>query len=52
MMIVPVSFNEYGRELLGRFQHFVSRGWFAISPLEHKELVTQITSGFLLKLNG
>lgn len=42
MFVVPVSFNEYGRELLGRFQHFVSKGWFGISNVEHKELVTQM----------
>ena len=42
MNIVPVSFSEHGKELLGRFQHFVSKGWFAISNVEHKELVTQM----------
>ncbi len=42
MYVVPVPFNEYGKELLGRFQQFVSKGWFTISPVEHKELVTQM----------
>ena len=42
MYVVPVSFAEHGKELLGRYQQFVSKGWFAISPVEHKELVTQM----------
>ena len=42
MFVIPISFNEYGRELLGRFQHFVSKTWFSISNEEHKELVTQM----------
>ena len=42
MYVVPVSFNEWGIELLGRFQHFVSKEWFSVSAVEHKELVTQM----------
>jgi hypothetical protein len=42
MKIIPISFNEWGRELLGRFQHVVSKKWFALSNIEHKELVTQM----------
>ncbi len=42
MFVIPVSFNEYGKELLGRFQDFVSKGWVAVSNVEHKELVTQM----------
>ena len=42
MYIIPVGFNEYGRELLGRFQQFVSKSWFALSEIDHKELVTQM----------
>ncbi len=42
MFVVPVSFNEYGRELLRRFQHYVSKGWFSVSQVEHKDLVTQM----------
>jgi hypothetical protein len=41
MLVIPVSFNEYGKELLGRSQHLVSKGWVAVSNVEHKELVTQ-----------
>lgn len=44
MYVIPISFNEYGRELLGRFQHVVSKKWFAISNIEHKELVVQMRS--------
>ena len=42
MFVIPISFNEHGRLLLGRFQQFVSKGWFTISNIEHKELVTQM----------
>jgi hypothetical protein len=42
MYVIPVSFNEYGGELLGRLQHIVSKGWFSISSIEHKDLVTQM----------
>jgi len=42
MYVVPVSFNEYGKLLLGRFQQIVSMGWFSISREEHKDLVTQM----------
>ena len=42
MFIVPVSFNEFGAELLGRFRHVVSKGWFSLSQVDHKVLVTQM----------
>lgn len=42
MFVIPISFNEYGKELLGRFQHVVSKKWFSVSNIEHKELVTQM----------
>jgi hypothetical protein len=42
MFVIPVSFNEHGKELFGRFQHFVSKGWLALSRVELKELVTQM----------
>jgi len=42
MMVIPVNFNEFGKELLGRFQYVVSKKWFAVSGEEHKELVTQM----------
>jgi hypothetical protein len=42
MFVIPVSFNEWGRQLLGRFQHVVSKTWFSISAVEHKEIVTQM----------
>jgi hypothetical protein len=42
MLVIPVSFGEYGAELLGRFQHIVSKGWFSVSAEEHKELITQM----------
>ena len=42
MFIIPVSFSQYGKELLGRFQHVVSKTWFCVSDEKHKELVTQM----------
>jgi len=51
MYVVPVNFNEYGRELLERLQQFVSRGSFALSSVEHKELVQQMRTA-KLKENG
>jgi hypothetical protein len=36
MYVVPVNFNEYGRELLERLQQFVSRGSFALSSVEQR----------------
>jgi len=42
MFVIPISFNEWGKELLGRFQHVVSKTWFSVSSDEHKELVTQM----------
>ena len=41
MYVIPVSFSEYGKELLGRFQHVVSKTWFSVN-LKHKELITQM----------
>ena len=42
MYVIPVSFSEYGKEMLGRFQHVVSKCWFSVSDVKHKELVTQM----------
>ena len=44
MFVCPVSFNEHGAELLGRFQHIVSKHWFSFSSIEHKELLKQMSS--------
>ncbi len=51
MFAIPVSFNEWGKELLGRFQQFVNKAWFSVSNIEHKELVTQMRMA-RLKDNG
>jgi len=42
MYVIPISFSVFGKELLGRFQHVVSKSWFSISNIEHKELVQQM----------
>jgi len=42
MDVIPILFNLYGKELLGRFQHVVSKTWFSVSSVEHKELVSQM----------
>ncbi len=51
MNVIPISFNEYGKELLGRFQKVVSKGWFALSPVEHSALVAQMRQARFLE-NG
>lgn len=38
MFCIPVSFNEHGKELLGRFQYFVSKGWFSV-PSSFTDLI-------------
>jgi hypothetical protein len=50
MYIIPFHLMN-GGELLGRFQHVVSKGWFSISSTEHKDLVTQMRIA-KLKDNG
>lgn len=30
MHVCPISFNQSGKELLGRLQYFVSKGWFSV----------------------
>lgn len=42
MFVIPINFNEWGKELLGRFQHVVSKNWFSVSDEKHKELVSQM----------
>ena len=41
MFVVPINFNEDGRDLLGRLQNVISKGLVSI-PLECRELVTQL----------
>jgi len=42
MRVVPINFNEWGADLLGRLQNVISKGWFAVSPTVHKDLVVQL----------
>jgi len=42
MTCIPVSFNQYGAELLNRFRHIVSKKFFSVSSVEHSALVTQM----------
>lgn len=42
MKVFPINFNEHGKELLGMFQNLVSKGWFALSRTEHRDLVVQM----------
>ncbi len=44
MYVVPINFNEYGKLLLGRFQHLVSKHWFSFSQIQHNELLKQMSS--------
>ena len=41
MKVCPIAFNEHGKELLGRFQHVVSKKWFSI-PNSCTQLITQM----------
>lgn len=50
-LVIPVSFAEHGRELLGRFQHIVSKGWFRVSEGEHSDLVLDMRTA-TYKENG
>jgi hypothetical protein len=50
-LVIPVSFAEHGRELLGRFQHIVSKGWFRVSEREHSDLVLDMRTA-TYKENG
>jgi hypothetical protein len=38
MFVCPVAFSQYGKELLGRFQYFVSKGWFSV-PRSMSDLI-------------
>jgi hypothetical protein len=42
MKVIPVNFNEWGRELIGKCQNVLSKGWIAIDKVQHKELVIQM----------
>jgi hypothetical protein len=50
MYVCPINFNEHGKELLGRFQHIVSKGWMSI-PKKNRELITQMRTA-KFKENG
>jgi hypothetical protein len=41
MFVCPINFNEHGKELLGRFQHIVSKGWISV-PKTFNDLITQM----------
>jgi len=41
MFVIPVAFNEWGKELLGRFQHVISKQWFLV-PNVYSDLITQM----------
>lgn len=42
MKVIPVSFNEYGIELLGKLQNVISKGWMAFTEKDHLPLVNQL----------
>ncbi|HEY7777164.1 MAG TPA: DEAD/DEAH box helicase family protein [Nitrososphaeraceae archaeon] len=50
MYVCPINFNVYGKELLGRFQHIVSKGWILI-PKKNRELISQMRTA-KFKENG
>lgn len=50
MSVIPVSFSQYGKELLGRFQYFVSKGLFSI-PYTFPDLIMDMRTASYLE-NG
>jgi hypothetical protein len=42
MYVIPVRFSQCGKELLGRFQHVVSKRRFSVSDKKHSQLITQM----------
>jgi terminase large subunit-like protein len=42
MRVVPVSFNEFGTELLGKLQNVISKGWMAFNERDHLPLINQL----------
>jgi hypothetical protein len=47
MHVCPVSFSQYGKELLGRFQFFVSKGWFSV-PSTFTDLIMDMRTASYL----
>jgi hypothetical protein len=47
MEIIPVSFSEYGSELLGRLQHVVSKGLFSV-PQSYSDLIMDLRTASYL----
>jgi hypothetical protein len=47
MLVCPVAFSQYGKELLGRFQYFVSKGWFSV-PSTFDELTMDMRTASYL----
>jgi hypothetical protein len=47
MQVIPVSFSQYGKELLGRFQYFVSKRWFSV-PSTYTDLIMDMRTASYL----
>ena len=47
MEVIPVSFSEYGSELLGRLQHVVSKGLFSV-PEVYSDLIMDLRTATYL----
>lgn len=47
MEVIPVSFSEYGAELLGRLQHVVSKGLFSVPQLYSDLIMNLRTASYL-----
>ena len=51
MHVIPLAFSQYGKELLGRFQYFVSKGLFSV-PSTFADLIMDMrTASYLDKGN-
>jgi hypothetical protein len=47
MDVIPVSFSQYGKELLGRFQYFVSKGLFSVPSIFADLIMDMRTASYL-----
>lgn len=47
MQVIPISFSQYGKELLGRFQYFVSKGLFSVPSIFADLIMDMRTASYL-----
>lgn len=47
MHVIPIAFSQWGKELLGRFQYFVSKGWFKVPSTFTDIIMDMRTASYL-----